>query len=80
MCQKSSSVSCKMLLVRPGMSESEQPVDMDIMDMCYSDLQRHGPKHIENLMREIFQGNENTIRMDCEGYTYRCITEGNVLH
>ena len=42
MCQKSSSVSCEMLLVQPGMSESEQP-----MDLCYSDLQRYGPKHTE---------------------------------
>ena len=49
MCQKSSSVSCKMLLVGPGMSESEQPVDTDITYTCYSDLQRHGRKHIEDL-------------------------------
>ena len=49
MCQKSSSVSCKLLLVRPGMSESEQSVDMEIMNMCYSDLQKYGPKHVEEL-------------------------------
>ena len=76
MCQNSSLVSCKMLLVRPGMSESEQPIGIEIMDMCYSDRQRHGRKHIEDLeipslaMRDILQGNEFITRIDCGSYTY----------
>ena len=38
-----------MLSVRPGMSESEHPIDIDIIEECCNDLRQHGSMRMVDL-------------------------------